>query len=236
MIKRVFLNHKKFALLYFIVLSIDIVVKLNLPIFPYRFMSKPWLTILMLGYFYYNSIGIKDKKHKFVIWALISFLLGDLFSIYNVNNLMLLILTIIFFTAAKLFLSIKFSHNKDFSISKLIPFTSIVFAYTVFLIWLLYDDLKEFFIPALFTFFISLLVLQFAFLRHVAFNKRSFVFVLIGVVFYVISEGIQAVVLFKSTFPMEEFLTMLFYGFGLYAIVFGIINEKERELKELQKY
>ncbi|WOD44291.1 lysoplasmalogenase family protein [Hwangdonia lutea] len=236
MIKRVFLNHKQFALLYFIVLSIDIVVKLNCSQFPYRFMSKPWIIVILLYYFYFHVNNKNDRKHKMVFWALLSFLLGDLIILLKGDSVVLLGLTIVFFTAAKLFLSYKFSHNKDFSVSTLIPFTSILFVYTVFMTWFLYDDLKDFFIPALGSFFISLLMLQFAFLRKVVFNKKSFTFVFIGVLAYVASEGMQAVQLFKGMFPMQEFLSSLFYGVGLYAIVFGILNEKESEHEKVEKF
>ncbi|MFD1163549.1 lysoplasmalogenase family protein [Hwangdonia seohaensis] len=236
MIKRVFLNHKQFALLYFIVLSIDIVVKLNCAQFPYRFMSKPWVIIILLGYFYFNLINKNDTKHKMVFWALLSFLLGDLIILLKGDSVVLLGITIAFFTAAKLFLSYTFSHNKDFSVSRLIPFTSILFVYTVFMTWFLYDDLKAFFVPALISFFISLLMLQFAFLRQVVFNKKSFKCVFIGVLSYVASEGLQAVQLFKGMFPLQEFLSTLFYGFGLYAIVFGILNEKEIEQEQVEKF
>ncbi|MFD2535239.1 lysoplasmalogenase family protein [Gelatiniphilus marinus] len=197
-------------------------------------MSKPWVTLVLLCYFYCHVINKSDKKNKMVFWALVSFLLGDLIIILKGDSLVLLGLTILFFTAAKLFLSFKFSHSKDFSVSSLIPFTSVLFIYTVFMTWFLYDHLNDFFVPALLSFFTSLLMLQFAFLRQVAFNKKSFKFVFLGVLAYAVSEGMQAIQLFKGMFPMQEFLSTLFYGSGLYAIVFGLINEKEIELAQIQ--
>ncbi|WP_341215066.1 lysoplasmalogenase [uncultured Wocania sp.] len=198
-------------------------------------MSKPFILLLLIGYFYFNRVGGNYKKHLCVFLALVFFLIGDLLNIIH-SNIILLGLSLFFFSAAKIFLSIKFSHRKDFNVSRLIPFTLIMFAYTMFLIWFLYEDLGNFLIPALFSFFITLLMMQFAYLRQDVYSNKSYLYVFVGTVLYSIGEGMLAIRIFKFSLPIQDFLIMFFYGIAVYLIVFGIINEKEFEQEQVEKY
>ena len=228
MIKQFFLTHKQFALLYFSILLVDILVKLYCPIFPYRYISKPWLMLLLGGYFYFNK-KIKNKKnHIWMFLALASFFIGDILVI-NHTNIIFLSSSLFFFSLGKMFFCIKFSHKKDFNVSRLIPFTIVMFGYVIFLFGFLYKSLNAFLIPALISFFLTLLMFQFAYLRKGVFNRKSYFFVFFGVVLYIISEGIMAIKTFKTIIPYQDFLIMFFYGVSIYFIVYGIVSEKEYE-------
>ncbi|SFZ92515.1 YhhN-like protein [Flaviramulus basaltis] len=230
MVKYVFTNHKQFALLYFSILLIDIFVKIQLPIFPYRYITKLWLLPLLMSYFYFNKIDNDKKKHRWLLFALSFFFIGDILVI-NHTNIISLSLSLLFFSVGKIFFCIKFSHKKDFNVSRLIPFTIIMFGYVIFIIGYLYKDLKAFLVPALFSFFLTLLMFQFAYLRKDVFNKKSYLYVFFGIILFIISEGIMAIKTFKTDIPYQDFLIMLFYGLSIYLIVFGVINEKKEELE-----
>ncbi|MCF7568565.1 lysoplasmalogenase [Sabulilitoribacter arenilitoris] len=237
MVKHIFKNNKRFTLLFFSILFLDIYVKLNCSAFPYRFISKPFVILLLIGYFYFNKVGSNYKKHLCVLLALVCFLIGDLLNIYaNYDNFILLGFSLFFFSVAKIFLSMKFSHRKDFNVSRLIPFTLIMFVYTIFLIWFLYEDLGVFLTPALITFFLTLLMVQFAYLRQGAYSNKSYIYVFLGVILYAIEEGLFAVQIFKLSLPFQDFLIMFLYGAAVYFIVFGVINEKEYEQKQVEKF
>lgn len=235
MIKPLFTNHKNFAFLYFSVLLIDIIVKVGLPEFPYRFMSKPWLMILLMVYFFYNKVGHNKKRHGWVYLALLSFLIGDITIIIH-ENVNFFLISILFFSIGKLFFCAKFSHKKDFEISKLIPFTLAIFVYIILIVAFLFVDVHAFMIPALIAFFLTLLMLQFAFLRKGVYNTTSFNSVFIGVLLFTISESIMAIKTFKFPLPFEDVIIMLLYGMSVYFLVFGIINEKEGEQKEAELF
>ena len=109
-------DEKKFRLLFFGMLALDILVKLYLPAYPYRYISKP--PLLLLLYFYYQ-VNNKEKSKKKYFWinlALITFFLGDILVI-NYHNTMFLIASLICFSLGKIFLCIRFSHKTDFEIS-----------------------------------------------------------------------------------------------------------------------
>lgn len=220
-------NEKKFSILFFVVLAIDIIVKINLNPFPYRYISKPPIILLLIFYYYFNTNEKRKKKKLWVILALSCFLIGDVL-IINYTNIIFLGASLLFFTLGKVFLSLRLSHRSDFNIIRLIPFSIVIFSYTVFIVGFLYSSLKNFFAPALLSFFISLLLIQFAFLRKDVVGRVSYLYVFFGVVFYILNESMVAIETFKMDLPMQDVLIMLFYGTGVYLIILGIVKEHKK--------
>jgi hypothetical protein len=83
-----------------------------------------------------------------VFLALTCFFLGDLV-IINHSNIVFFGLSLSLFSIGKIFFCLKFSHKKDFNIIRLVPFSIIMYAYTVFLISILFKSLEAFLVPAL---------------------------------------------------------------------------------------
>lgn len=220
--KRIFTCTTQFTIVFFVVLLIDVLVKLYCPIYPYRFVSKPFIVLLLLGYYFKNRTGIDKKKHAWMFLGLSSFLIGDLL-IINHTNMVFLGLSLLFFSIGKIFFSFNFSHKNDFDVLRLVPFSIIMFTYAVFLIGIVLNGLKEFLVPALVSFFLSLLMFQFAYLRKGVCSKKSYMYVFIGVMIYIISESMMAIKTFKQDLPFEDFFIMMFYGISMYYIVLGVI-------------
>jgi uncharacterized membrane protein YhhN len=216
----------KFSILYFIVLVIDIYVKLNLQSLPYRYISKPLVILLLFLFYYFNTLEKIKNKKAWVVLGLFCFLLGDLL-IINHTNLIFLSVSLLFFALAKIFLSLRFSHKLDFDVIGLIPFSIAIFAYTVFIVSFLYDSVGDFLIPVLCSFFLSILFIQFAFLRRGVVSRVSYLYVFYGALLYMLSESMVAIKTFKTDLPFQDILIMLFYGIAVYLIVFGIVKEDE---------
>ncbi|GAA3598441.1 lysoplasmalogenase family protein [Flavivirga amylovorans] len=225
----IFKNEKKISIIFFIILTIDILVKLNLDPFPYRYISKPPIILLLFLYYHYNNNEKRKIKKLWVTLALCSFLLADIFIIKH-TNIILLSVSLLLFALAKVFLSLRLSHKSDFNIIRLIPFSIVIGAYTIFIVSLLFDSLKSFFVPALLSFFISLLLIQFAFLRKDVVDKTSYLYVFFGIILYMICESMMAIKTFKMDLPMQDILIMLFYGIAIYLIVFGIVKEHKHDI------
>ncbi|OBQ55452.1 hypothetical protein JJL45_07865 [Tamlana sp. s12] len=220
-------DKKKFALLFFVMLIIDTIVKTNFP-WPYRFISKTPTILLIVLYYYYNYSPAENRNFFWVMLALCSFFVADLL-IINRENQMLLVSSFVVYTLAKIFLCFRFSHKSDFKVSRLIPFSIVIFVYTVVLILYIHDGLGSYFIFALISYFISLLLCQFAYLRKEVVDKKSYLFVLSGVLCYMVSEGITIINTFKTDVLFQDFSIMFFYATGVYLIIHGIITEKRIE-------
>ncbi|MBU2950064.1 lysoplasmalogenase [Tamlana agarivorans] len=222
-------NKKKFFIVFFIVLFIDTIVKINLPIWPYRYVSKPPVIGLLFLYYYYNNSASKSN-FSWTMIALLCFVVAD-FLIIDHENIYLLVISLVIYSVGKLFLCFRFSHRSDFRVRRLIPFSIVIFIFTVGLVRYIYEDLGNFFLPALISYFISLLLCQFAFLRKGVVDEKSYLFVFVGVLCYMLSEGIMVIKTFKTDVPYQDFSIMFFYATGLYLIVHGIITEKVIEPK-----
>ena len=221
---QVFKSLKWFTILYFFVVVIDVFVKLCLPLTSYRYATKVLLIVLVI-LFYHNNKDHNRKKRLFVYTALSFFFMGDILVLNHSNTVVLAVCLLIFFLA-KLFLSFRFSHKHDFKITRLIPFLIVMFLYIIAVFNLIYTRLHEFLLPAILTFFISLLLLQFAVLRKGVVNKSSYLCVLFGVLFYILTESMMAIKIFSEPFIYQEALIIIFYTFSVYLIHVGIVREK----------
>ena len=222
--KIIFTHIPYFTFLFLSILLIDVYVKLMLPSFPYRFVSKPMIMLLLLAFYIYNHAEVDRKKYKYVIIAICSFLVGDMLLILH-TNMYLFISGMILFMIGKIFYSLKFSHTADFNLMRLVPFLLVIFAFMATLFSFIYDNLEEYVIPVLFYFFVSLLTLQVAFLRKEAVNFKSYMLVLFGLELLVVGECLLALKMFYQDIPYQDILTILLYGISQYFIVLGIIRE-----------
>lgn len=220
-----FKNLTQFTFIYFLVLAIDILVKLYGPI-EYRYFSKPFLIPLLLLYYYHNKETHNKRGQLWVFLALTSFLIGDILIINHLNQVSLAA-SLLFFTLGKLFFSLKFIHKEDFNVVRLIPFSILLFAYIFLLVGFVYQDLNVFFSAAIISFFFTLVIFQFAFLRKGVYSSRSYYYVFFGVLLFLVSESIMAIKTFKQNIPYQDFLIMLAYGSSIYLITTGIVFEKD---------
>lgn len=227
MFKSIINNTKILALTYFILLVFDVFIKFNAPILPYRYVSKFLIILFLIA-----IIILQENWRKHYLWvflALICFYFGDVF-LFHYHNDGCLICSILLFSLGKIFLSIKFSHKNDFNTIRLIPFAIIIFGYVIFLVWYLYSNLDSFFVPVLVTFFLTLVMLQLAFLRKDVYNKLSYRYVFIGAILFVITESIVGIEIFKIGIPYIKYVDSIIYGSALYFIVIGVLKRKTKEI------
>ncbi len=223
----IFKNTSYFTIIFLSILTIDIVVKLFFDAFPYRFVSKALVMSSLIVYYLISQNEPIKKRFLFMSLALSCFFLGDFFLILY-ENATLYIIGMLCFVFGKLFYVFRFSNQKDFSMVRLIPFLALCFIYIFVLMKFVYSNLSVFFFPVMIYLFSSLLVALFAFLRKDAVSYKSYVLVIIGVFFAVLSDSIGVLQSFyNENLAYHEITIMLFYGLSQYFIVVGIIEENK---------
>ncbi len=224
---KLFENRKYFTFVFGFILITDILVKLFLETFPYRYVSKPLIMISLIGFYVTNQKEDTKGGYNLMVIALFCFLIGDIFLIaYEINAFY--IIGVVLFIVGKLFYVFRFSNQKDFKLLRLIPFFMICFVYMVGLMHFVMGNLGSFLIPILIYIFVSLMVVLFAFLRKNEVDVKSYVLVLTGVVVAIISDSITVLQSFYNpNFPYHKILIMLIYGISQYLIVIGIVEEKK---------
>ncbi len=222
-----------FSIAFFTFLAIDIFVKLQLDSMPYRYISKSIVLLLLILYYLKNHKETSRKHFRFMIIALICFLVGD-WLLIEPKNTTLFASGMMLFILGKLFYVFRFSHQRDFRLARLFPFLVVCFLYIAGLMNLIYDNLHQLFFPVIIYFFTSVIVLQFAFLRKVDVNKLSYLLVFIGIVLSILSDSITALKIFYiPNFAYEKITIVLFYGIGQYLIVLGVMKEVKQPEDDL---
>lgn len=222
----IFKSRGVFSLVFLIILIIDIIVKNTLDVSVYRFISKISLPVLLISFYILNQKEAFKIKKYFMITALSFFLIGDIFFIlYEVE--LYYILGIIFFSLGKVFYVFKFSNQKEFKLGKLLPVVFFCFTFMFIMLYLINDNLNNYFFPTLVYLFTVTMFVIFAFLRRGLVNNTSFFLVLIGVFLSLIADSIAALSSFysSSAIPYQESTVMLFYGVSQLFIVLGVLKE-----------
>ncbi|MBU2938889.1 lysoplasmalogenase [Lacinutrix sp. C3R15] len=222
----IFKNKLFFSILYFAILLIDIVVKLNFDKIPFRLFTKPLVVVSLICFYLINNNEKSKKKYFFMIFALSFFLLGDIFLIFSEFSI-LFSLGMLGFVLGKLFYAFRFSNHNDFNLTRLIPIIIFCFIYIFILLNIIYDNLDIYFFPVLIYLFVAMLVLQFAYLRKSGVDKKSYLIVGIGVLFSVFADTIAVLDHFyRNGIFFEKITLMLFYSISQFLIVMGILEEK----------
>ena len=160
-----------------------------------------------------------------MVSALLFFLIGDIFFIlYEIE--LYYIIGIFSFAIGKLFYVFRFSNQRDFKFKKIFPVIFFCFSLMMIILYLINDNLNNYFFPILVYFFVATMFVVFASLRKGLVNNRSFYLVLIGVFLSLSADSIAALSSFySSTIPYQAVAVMLFYGVSQFFIVQGIIKE-----------
>lgn len=221
---KLFKNTKLFSIVFFIFLLTDILIKVYLEVYPYRYISKPTIILLLTGFYFSNQLELNSKKNRYTIVALFFFLLGDIFFINTTIDKPVMI-TMLFYGIGKIFYSLRFSNTKDFKIKELMPLVVISFIFIWIIYSVVYDNLGEYLIPMLIYVFITLLMTQIAFLRKKAVDYKSFLLVFLGILMILGPETVMALKMFYSNIAFQDVIIMAGYGIGQYLIIIGITKE-----------
>ncbi|SFD37550.1 lysoplasmalogenase family protein [Algibacter pectinivorans] len=218
-----------FSLLFIIALIIDIIIKINWDASVFRYISKSSLSILLIGYYSFFHKETSRVKQFFMTVALLFFFIGDIFFIlYQIE--LYYIFAIFSFGLAKLFYVFRFSNQGDFRVKQITPALVFCFLLMMLVMYLINDNLDNFFFPTLFYFFISTLFVVFAFLRRDYVDTHSYALVIVGVFLGLASDTLAALVSFyDSDIPFQNIAVMLFYGLSQLFIVLGIVKETNFE-------
>ncbi|WP_256935170.1 lysoplasmalogenase family protein [Olleya sp. HaHaR_3_96] len=222
-----FKNILKFSILYLILYLLDSFLKNNQELSPYRYLSKTLLSFSLLIFYLLNTTQEDSGKKKLIIIALCCFAVGDLFFIAgNRGNMWHFMFAAFLFIIAKVCYSVRFFNNKDFKISKLIPFLLFCFCYMSIIMAIVYNQLGVFFIPLLIYLFVVMLLMQFAYLRKNEVNSESFWFVIFGVIASMIADSLDILKMFYDPeMAYNKITIMFFYCLSQYLIIIGVLKE-----------
>lgn len=222
--KFIFKKWKLFSIIFIGILFADIAFSNIDYLLKYRYISKLLITITLYIHFHYNSAGLLRRARVLITLALLFSFIADFFIITD-SNLLFLAIGMFMFILAKISYAIVFSYKAKFDIDRLLPFLALILLYCLLIMFFLYDGLGTLFIPVVFYTFASIVVVKMAYLRYKRVTNRSYYLVLIGSVFFLISESILSLNNFYKPISHSGITIMLFYGLSQLFTIKGIIEQ-----------
>ena len=223
-----FNNILGFSIGYFAVMALDMFFMFVEPFEYLRFLTKPALIFLLIIYYASNDQESISKDFVFTVVALSFFLLANLATLFHTEPL-LLIAASVFFILGKVFYIFRFSNSMDFDILNFFPFLALYLIYMFVILNLTLDNLGSSLIPVLLFLFVTLLAVQFAFLRKGMVSKASYQLVIFGIFVFAAADTLSILGSFYKYWPWARFIIMVAYAIAQYLIIMGLVKEKREE-------
>lgn len=222
--KNVFTNILTFSVLYFAIALLDLSAVYLADLKFLNYLAKPLLIVLLIGFYASNDDKSSSSKFVFLIIALGFFLLAVVATLFN--DSMVLTAALVFFILGKLFYIFRFSNQRVFKPIRFLAFIAFYLLYLFVILYLTLDQLGSYLIPVSLFLFVSLMVVQFAFLRKNEVSDSSYQLVIIGVFLMFIGDTIAISRAFYFNWIYMKELIFILYIISQYLIVMGLVKEK----------
>lgn len=221
-----FKNIYLFSIVFLVAVVLDNLVKQNLDTSFHRHLSKSLVTGLLLVYYLVNKNDKVPKlKSNAVIIGLILFTIGGWFGTLMNNNYTYFLLSFVFFVAGKFFYGLRLAKNHDFNFKRILFFLLFFSLYMFVLVNEVYEKLGDQLIIIVIYFFISIVLLAFAFVRKEFVCYKSYILVFLGLLLFVISESMLVVKLYGNSFAFDGPTLLVLYELGQYLFILGVLEE-----------
>ena len=215
-------NQKLFIVLFFSILITDIIFHNIEGLENYRYVSKLLITTSLMIYVCFNRKSLFKKEFILIILALIFSCGGDYILIAN-PAAQLFSVGISMYMIAKIIYSFVFSFSAKFDIDRSLPFLTVTLLYSLLMIYFVYTGHGVPILLIMIYIFISLVMLKVAYLRFKIVNQKSYLYVLLGCVSFIVSESIIGIDKFYKPIFYESVFGMFFYGLAQFLIIKGLL-------------
>ena len=218
-------TEKKFAIIFMFLLIAELISGNIGSLYKWHYMAKPSLLIALLLFFIVQSKNLKLKTRVIVLLALVFSLMGDIFLMFVAHSSNYFMLGLISFFIAHLFYCWVFYNFRNPKINFFRLLFTLTF-YALGLFYLLIKTLGDLLIPVVCYIIIILLMVITAFLRQKKVPQKSFTFVIIGAILFMVSDSILALNKFYMPLQFSNLSIMITYGLAQFFIVLGLLKQR----------
>lgn len=218
---KVFMIKKFFILLYLVVVIADL-ISVYTDKESLRYITKPLLMPLLVGYFAISTKPFTSSLKKWIILALVFSWLGDILLMFESSNSSFFIFGLVAFLIAHIFY-ILFYENviRMENVKKNYWWFMPVLIYYILLIYLLSPHLEEMRLPVrIYGVVISYMLIQALQTSRIN-NKSAALLMILGAVLFIASDSILAINKFYRSFELAGIAIMLTYGIAQLLIILG---------------
>ncbi|MCK8521198.1 lysoplasmalogenase [Aquimarina sp. D1M17] len=220
--------HKKrirFVGVFFLIVLADLICGTYTILHEYRLFTKPAILVSLILFLVTQRNNIRKPLFIMVFLALVFSLLGDVFLLFTQNSNVFFMLGLTMFLIAHLVYILIFLKNRSQQGNKrLFPMLTLI--YGVLLFALLYEKLGSMLIPVAIYMIVILFMSNTAYFRSRKVSGQSYVLVLAGALFFMLSDSLLAIDMFYKTLPYNNVLVMSTYAVAQLLIFIGILEEK----------
>ncbi|MFH6603688.1 lysoplasmalogenase [Maribacter algicola] len=216
-----------FRWLFFAIVILDILI-VNMGDSEYRLVTKPLILISLLAYFSINGKHLSKSTYYLTLAALSLSLMGDISLLFDNRSNQFFILGLVSFLLAHLTYGAVFlkRRNKKFPIY-LYGVLLILIAIGMALFFYLKNDLGALTYPVVIYILGILFMACTALMRIGKVPSSSFLWVFIGALFFVASDSVLAINMFKFDVPWANVLVMGTYATAQYLITEGVLRQNK---------
>ncbi|MBL7111457.1 MAG: lysoplasmalogenase [Bacteroidales bacterium] len=192
------------------------------------------LIIPLLMVLYYRLVRSQmNLFHRLILAALLFSWIGDVtLQLNQFNDIFFMVGLSGFLIAQLIYLSAFFStRGSNILFFRKFWLIFIVIAYGIGIVWLLFDGLGDMKIPVIAYTIVILTMLSAAINRKEKVNRLSYKLVLIGAMFFILSDSLIAIDKFTFEFPLARIAIMSTYVAAQYLIAVGCLKQFEIKLK-----
>ena len=189
----------------------------------------PILFLLYLGFIK----GQMNGFHRLILSALVFSWLGDVtLQLQSMNDMFFMVGLSCFLIAQVMYLIAFFSRKgEDVLFFKKVYLIFPVIIYGVIIIYVLYDGLGDMKLPVIIYTVVILTMLTAALNREKKVIRQSYILVLLGAIFFVLSDSMIAISKFGYPFILSRVSIMTTYIVAQYLIALGCLKQYGIELK-----
>jgi uncharacterized membrane protein YhhN len=217
---------KSFTALFFVIIVIELFSSTISSLSSFHIVAKPLIVLSLIFFFYLKGTHLELKTRKIMLLALVFSLIGDISIMFDHVSTNYFLIGLISFLIAHIMYVLVFLENRKKS-QKSISFIVILIVYTSTLFYILKDGLNEMLIPVIIYILVILAMAITASYRKGNVTTLSYNLVLVGALFFVVSDSILAINKFHTAITSKHLLIMITYALAQYCIVMGVLKQKD---------
>ena len=216
---------KTFAVIFAVIVLLELFSSQMQEVLPFHFSPKPLILLSLIIYYLSQCKPLDRLTNSFMTLALIFSLGGDILLMFVDANANMFIMGLVSFLIAHIMYIVVFSKKRG----RLNPLSLILLlsAYTIGILFLLFDGLGDLLIPVIVYMMVILSMVVFAYMRKDKVANVSYYLVLIGAIFFVLSDSILAINKFYEPLVYSHFLIMSTYATAQFLITLGILRQNQ---------
>ncbi len=191
-----------------------------------HFIAKPLIVLSLIYYFLKESSHLELVTKKLTIVALAVSLLGDVLLLFVDKSAGFFTSGLVAFLVAHIMYTLLFLKRRNTAI-KPIAFVAFLTFYGLCLFYFMKDGLNEMLVPVVIYMLVIIIMASTAYLRKDVVSKRSYQWVIIGALFFMLSDSILAMNKFNEPIAYAHVLIMATYAAAQFCIVHGILFQKK---------